>query len=127
MPGERALSKLLRDLSPTRNAGEFVFCTMDAAPPEALATFREREGLTVILPKQRADELGLPAAATFAWITLTVHSDLEAVGLTEAVSHALAAADIPCNVVAAYFHDHLFVPVKDAARALSILQRLGAR
>jgi uncharacterized protein len=65
-------------------------------------------------------------AATYAWITLTVHSSLEAVGLTAAVSKALTEENISCNVVAAFFHDHIFVPVKDAERAMNALQRLIA-
>ena len=58
------------------------------------------------------------------WITLDVHSSLEAVGLTAAVSAALAEENISCNVVAAYYHDHLFVPVADAERAMETLMRL---
>lgn len=130
MPGENDLPTLLRDMAPHHNPGEYVFCSMGAGERipanDLIGTFREREGLTVILAKQRADELRLPYSTTLAWITLTVHSDLEAVGLTAAVSHALAEAGISCNVVAAYYHDHLFVPVKDSARALAILQKLSS-
>jgi hypothetical protein len=55
---------------------------------------------------------------------LTVHSSLEAVGLTAAVSKALTEANISCNVVAAYYHDHIFVPVKDAKQAMRVLEKL---
>ena len=78
----------------------------------------------MILPKEKADSLNLPYATTFAWITLTVHSSLEAVGLTAAVSKSLTEANISCNVVAAFHHDHIFVPVKDAERAMNELQKL---
>ena len=128
MPGETNLSKLLREMNPELNAGEFVFCTMDssegAAALEPLGSFWEKEGVTVILRRSQADDLGLSYSMVFAWITLTVHSSLEAVGLTAAVSHALAEAGIPCNVVAAYYHDHLFVPMKDAPRAMEVFRKL---
>ena len=91
---------------------------------EPLCLFVEEESVTVIVPKSQADSLGLPYSTTFAWITLTVHSSLEAVGLTAAVASALAKSNISCNVVAAYYHDHLFVPAQDAARAMDVLQAL---
>ena len=69
--------------------------------------------------------MNIPYETTCAWITLTVHSSLEGVGLTAAVSRALAEADISCNVVAAFHHDHLFVPLKDADRAMKVLRTLS--
>jgi uncharacterized protein len=84
----------------------------------------EKEGVTVILPKEKADAMNMPYSAIYAWITLTVHSSLEAVGLTAAVAKSLTEADISCNVVAAFYHDHIFVPVKDAERAMNALQKL---
>ena len=80
--------------------------------------------MTVILPKLTAEEASLPYSTVCAWITLTIHSSLEAVGLTAAVSKALTEANISCNVVAAYYHDHIFVPIKDGTRALQILNDL---
>lgn len=77
---------------------------------ESLGWFREAEGQTVILPQAQADAAGLAYSLVCAWITLRVQSDLAAVGLTAAVSTALAEAGISCNVVAGYYHDHLFVP-----------------
>ncbi len=88
--------------------------------------FLEKEGVTVILPKEKADAMDIPYETICAWITLTVHSSLEAVGLTAAVSKTLTEENISCNVVAAFFHDHIFVPVKDAERAMNALQRLIA-
>ena len=128
MEGETDLGKLLAGLKPQLNPGEFVYCLLDskeaAASLEPLCFFLEREGVTVILPRARADEMGLSYSSVCAWITLTVHSSLEAVGLTAAVSHALAEANISCNVVAAFHHDHLFLPWKDAERAMDILRSL---
>lgn len=128
MSGETDLNKLIRQMRPELNPGEYVFSLTQsreqALLTEALCVFQEKEGITVILTKEMADQAELPYSATYAWITLTVHSSLEAVGLTAAVSRALTQANISCNVVAAYFHDHLFVPFKDAERALSVLQKL---
>jgi len=128
MSGETNLEKLLRGMKPELNAGEFVFCNVDsfqhAATLNPVCIFQEQEGITVILPKQQADDASLPYSMICAWITLTVHSSLEAVGLTAAVSKALTVANISCNVVAAYYHDHIFVPVKDAKRALDALAQL---
>lgn len=128
MSGETNLQQLLRELHPRRNAGEYVYCALEskdrAAQLEPLCLFAEEDSVTVVLPKSQADSLGLPYSTTFAWITLTVHSSLEAVGLTAAVANALAEANISCNVVAAYYHDHLFIPAPDAARAMDVLRTL---
>jgi hypothetical protein len=115
-------------MDPRLNQGEFVFCVVDS-PQSALALnplsmFQEDEGVTIIIPKQQADTATLPYSVVCAWITLTVHSSLEAVGLTAAVSKALTKANISCNVVAAYYHDHLFVPIQDAKMAVNILHEL---
>ena len=98
-----------------------------AATPAALATFREAEGLSLILPLAQAQALAFPAPVPMARITLTVHSALDGIGLTAAVATALAAAGIPCNMVAAFHHDHVFVPAAKAARALAVLQTRATR
>ncbi|MCB2377592.1 ACT domain-containing protein [Hymenobacter sp. BT635] len=131
MSGETNLTQLLRTLQPALQPGTYVFCTVatldgiDVA--DAVGLFREAEGITLILPQSTADRLGLPYSYRAAWLTLTVHSSLEAVGLTAAFAQALAAAQISCNVVAAYYHDHIFVPAADADRALQVLRELAAR
>ena len=55
----------------------------------------------------------------FALISLTVHSDLHAVGLLAKITNALAKEGISVNAFSAYYHDHLFVPFarKDDAMA----------
>ena len=83
--------------------------------------FKEKEGITLIIEKQEADKLGFSYPSVYAWISLTVHSSLEAVGLTAAFSNVLAKENISCNVIAGYYHDHIFVPIKDAEKALSAL------
>jgi hypothetical protein len=88
------------------------------------ATVREDEGLTLVVHRDDADRAGLSYDFLAARITLLVHSDLAAVGLTAAVSTALTGAGISCNVLAGYHHDHLFVAEDDAERALSVLEDL---
>jgi uncharacterized protein len=129
MTGETELKKLLQNMNPELNEGAYVFCTLDhketpIIPVETIAWFHEREGMTVVLSKNQADKLGLTYANVFAWITLNIHSSLEAVGLTAAVSRALSQAGISCNMIAAYYHDHLFVPLESAHLALEILHNL---
>ncbi|SMQ63290.1 hypothetical protein SAMN06297468_0832 [Altererythrobacter xiamenensis] len=108
------------------------YCFMLIAPeiaPQALGaaigTFREDEGVTAIVPESVARELGEEGPA-MARITLTVHSSLEGVGLTAAVAGALAEAGIACNMVAAFHHDHAFVPAERGEDALAILRELSA-
>ena len=128
MTGEVDLQKLIKGMKPELNKGEYVYCLADskehALALDPLCYFLEKEGVTVILPKEKADAMHIPYTMTFAWITLTVHSSLEAVGLTAAVSKALTEANVSCNVVAAFYHDHIFVPVKDTERAVIVLQKL---
>jgi hypothetical protein len=128
MSGETNLQKILSGMKPKRNEGEYVYCTVesktDAVQLDPLCMFAEEESVTVIVPKSKADALGFTYPTTFAWITLTIHSSLEAVGLTSAVAKALMEANISCNVVAAYYHDHVFVPIQAAARAMDVLQAL---
>jgi uncharacterized protein len=112
------------DLDPVRRPGEFVFVAGgDSAPAEA--TVREDEGLTVVLRRERADELGLPYDYVAAWITLRLESTLEQVGLTALFSRALADAGISCNVLAGLHHDHLLVPADRADEAVEVLRTLA--
>jgi hypothetical protein len=131
MTGETSLNTLLRSMSPELNDGDYVFCTLADASllkgAEVLGSFREREGLTVIIERQQAQDLGLNFEYVAAWITLTVHSSLAAVGLTAAFATALGSAGISCNVIAGYYHDHLFVAKDDAHKALAVLQLLAAQ
>jgi GNAT superfamily N-acetyltransferase len=124
------LATLLRRLEPYRHDGAYVFATVDAALPpavEPVVTVQEDEGLTVVVPKEQADELGMPYTYVAAWITLRVASALDAVGLTAAVSRALADASLSANVVAGVHHDHLFVPHNDAEAAVRVLTALTHR
>lgn len=125
MPGERDLGELLAGMSPRRVPGEYVFASVrpDAVPAglQPFARVRETEGLTLVLPRADADRTGLGYDFVAVLITLDVHSDLAAVGLTAAVSGVLAGAGISCNVIAGAFHDHLLVPADRADEAVRLL------
>ena len=126
MSGITDLETLLREMRPDLRAGEYVYCSVPGDAPgwlslKPLGFFREDEGLTLIVEKTEADKAGLSYGPVMRCITLTVHSALEAVGLTAAVAVALTRHGISANVVAAYHHDHIFVPADDAERALAAL------
>ncbi len=113
---------MVAGMSPRLATGRFAFVAGDAALlPQALAMFREAEGMSLVVPAALA-----PDALAMACITLEVHSALDGVGLTAAVSGALAGAGIPCNMVAALRHDHVFVPEAQAAEAMAVLRALQA-
>lgn len=122
------LDVLLAALGARRVPGVFAFAAApaDQVPVDAVVSVREREGCTVVLERARADFLGLDVHFEAAMITLTVHSDLAAVGLTAAVAGALAEAAIACNVVAGLHHDHLFVPLARAGEALAVLEGVAS-
>jgi hypothetical protein len=132
MTGITDLSVLLSTMEPELADGEFVYCTVPAFQPEdylhlrPLGLFHETEGLTLILSLEAARKAGLQASPPMRQITLKVHSSLEAVGLTAAFSRALTEVGISANVVAAYHHDHIFVPAIDAERAVEALRQFSA-
>lgn len=129
MPGIVELHELLKSMEPEIQPGEYVFCTVDGsaadvAPMEPFACLRESEGLTLILSVEAAEKAQLAYENKFKQITLKVHSSLNAVGLTAAVATKLASRGISANVVAAYYHDHIFIPAEQAEEALLALQEL---
>jgi len=115
-------------MQPVLHEGVYVYCTVPHDTPLAafspVVTVREPEGLTLVVPEEQAVAAGLPVLFRAAWISLTVHSDLAAVGLTAAFSSALGQAGISCNVVAGALHDHIFVPVEQAQQTLAVLRTL---
>jgi hypothetical protein len=128
---DAGLQDMLSTLAPRLRPGEFVFCTVpimeqaDYVELLPLASFREDEGLTLVVGLASADKAGLDYTSVFRCITLGVHSSLDAVGLTAAVAGRLAEHGISANVIAAYHHDHIFVPADRADDALVVLQTLG--
>ncbi|MEO0872195.1 MAG: ACT domain-containing protein [Pseudomonadota bacterium] len=121
------LTAMLTGMQPSLHEGRYRFVTH--GPDEdgidllhrTFAMVREEEGLTLVIRARRDDPEPL-----FAGITLAVYSALEGVGLTAAVSTALADAGLPCNMIAGYHHDHLFVPWDRREEAMSILHQLSS-
>lgn len=130
MSGECDLETLLRNLAPVLRSERYVIGSVESWPdplPEGLlATIQEPEGVTVIAPVTEAKELGLDSSVVFRCIRLDVHSSLEAVGLTAAVSTRLARHGISANLLAGAHHDHLLVLEGDAERALLVLEALSS-
>lgn len=128
MAGEMDLHVMLSTLSVARRPG--VYTVVSVANREVLlgdgveALIGEAEGTTVVLTHEESLRRGLNGEFQAAWLTLEVHSSLDAVGLTAAVSTALAADGIPCNILAGFHHDHLLVPVEKADQALERLAAL---
>lgn len=124
------LERLLKAIDPSLKDGEFVFCSLDTdryrrLGLDAVAFFREDEGLSVVVRREAAERLSLPFQGVWALITCQVCSDLSAVGFLSAILRPLADAGISVNPVAAFYHDHLFVPLKHARLALDLLKTLG--
>lgn len=130
MTGIIEIETLLHSLKPELMVGEYVFCTVAGELAQhvhlnPLATFREGEGLTLVLEKNVAQRDKMVFEGVYKQITLSVHSSLDAVGLTAAVSSKLTSHGISANVIAAYYHDHIFVQKENAELALSALQELS--
>ena len=125
MSGEKNLRKLIKEMKPVLNTGKFVFITLSnvdtVSRSETVFEFKEKEGITIVLEKSKADQLNLSYQFIASWITLKIHSSLEAVGLTAAFSNELAKYNISCNVVAGYYHDHIFVDHKEGEETIKIL------
>ena len=125
------LSVLLKTMEPVLNPGIFVFASIkdnvSIDPVLVFASIREPEGLSVVMNEADALRYNLPTIFRCSWITLTVNSDLQAVGLTAVFATALASVGISCNVVAGAYHDHIFVPVHTAKKAMEELRSLQAK
>ena len=123
-PGEKSLDRLIEKMNPVLHGGEYVFCTLphDAPlPAAAIAVFREIEETTIVIARSDAEAHRFDPLYAAAWITLQIHSDLDAVGFLAAITAVLARADISCNVFSAFHHDHLFVPYEKGERAVELL------
>jgi hypothetical protein len=128
--GQRNLRVLLKTMSPVLQSGEYVFCSisedrLNDSVSRPWGMFREAEGITLIVPLEQAIQSELPQEPRWRLITLSVHSDLQAVGFLAAITAALAKANISVNAVSAYFHDHLFVLSDSAEAAMECLTELS--
>ena len=104
---------------------EYVFYKTESLEQElkSRAIIVEDEGVTNIMRLQ--DAVGLPYICRSRWITLQLHSSLEAVGLTATFSKALSDCKISCNVLAGYYHDHILAPSEQAMQAMHVLTELS--
>ena len=131
MTGYKELSYLLKNMKPKHEPGSYIFATVREDTLEALGStpllvFREDEGVTVIVSKNIADKFRLPSQSVWGLISMTVHSDLEAVGFLAKVTSVLAEAGITANTVSAFYHDHLFVPYDRVEDSLTLLKNLSS-
>jgi hypothetical protein len=130
MVGIKNLDILLKSMKPELDSRVFVFCTLSEEKLKGLKLnplliFKEKEGITIILEKDFADKNNLEYSGTRSLITLTVHSDLFAVGFLAAITKKLADANISVNVISAYYHDYLFVPTNRNKEAIKLLQEFS--
>lgn len=128
MAAIKDLNQLLASMEPVLKEEVFVFATLTASsqlPFDLIeASIKEEEGLSVLVTEKIAHTYGLEAQFRSAWITLNVHSDLAAVGLTAAFASALGEVGLSCNVVAGNYHDHILVPYDKADLAMRTLKGL---
>jgi len=130
MASEKKNQTILKKLNPKLNDGEYVFCSVDNIEKidynKILGSFKEKEGISIIISKKEAVNLRLSFSFIAAWITLRIYSSLEDIGLTAAFSNALNKNGISCNVISGYYHDHIFVNINDKDKAMNILKNLSA-
>jgi hypothetical protein len=130
MTGETSLQRLLATMRAKLSDRAFAFATAQSVQDvpssvNAIGTFVEEEGVTIIAPVDEIEPTNLDLSAPWAMISLTVHSSLSAVGLTARIATALAKEGISANMIAGYYHDHIFVPWDKRDAAMLALDELG--
>jgi len=127
--GETDVQLILKNMQLSVHEGQYVFCSLPDLSivdiREVKSMITEKDGVSVVLAQGYADALQLRYDFVASWITIDVHSSLSAVGLTSVISNALSQDSISCNVVAGFYHDHLFVCHTDCNRAVAILRSLS--
>lgn len=124
------LDRLIKEMKPIIHPEPLVYCAVTAEQmtskmlTDSFAMINEAEAITLITSPEQAQSFGFKASETFQRIELKVYSSLEAVGLTAAVSQCLTEHNISANVIAAYHHDHILIPQKDAQKGYQALLAL---
>ena len=131
MVGISNLKTLLKQMKPKIVNGEFVFCTISKTrfselKIKPLMMFTEEEGISIIVKRKIAENNSLSYSGIWSWIILTVHSNLSAIGFLSVITDTLAKSKISVNIVSAYYHDHLFVPIEKSDQVLELLKGLTA-
>lgn len=127
------LQDLIKQLSPTVDSTHYVYCTVAKAKYgeldhlKPIVSIAELEGLTLVIPLEQAKSEGLDYYRVFRRITLEGHSSLEALGLTSVVTSVLAERGITTNVIAGFYHDHMFVPSDRIDEALKAVKELASQ
>ena len=126
---ETNLGVLIKNMNPSTDGKDYVFCTIKSlgslSLDDIIGSIRETEWITLILKKETADAYALEYNGIFGWITLNIESSLEAIGLTAAFSRALSEENISANVMAWYYHDHIFVQKSLLEKSVSTLIKLS--
>ena len=133
MAGETNLTKLLKSMEPHLLDERFVFVSSESFGYEMIAELGlspkavmvEDEGMTLVLNQNEADKHHYSYEGIYACITLSIHSSLDAVGLTAAFANKLKDFGISANVIAGYYHDHIFVQQSVSEQALSALEEFS--
>lgn len=122
MQGETNLDSVLKEMRVYCDDKKYGFgCSANRPSVESegiIGLFKEKEGITVIGILEELNRINLTAVeGPYAKITIEVHTSLELVGLTALLSERLKVKKVPANVVAGFYHDHIFVPygLKDLA------------
>ncbi|MEX2475981.1 ACT domain-containing protein [Marinobacter sp.] len=127
------LQDLIKQLSPKLDPTSYVYCTVPNAKYgeleklKPIVSIAELEGLTLVISLEEAKAEGLDYYRVFRRITLKGHSSLEALGLTSVVTSLLAERGITTNVIAGFYHDHMFVPSDRSDEAMEALKELASQ
>lgn len=128
MPGITDLSQTLQSMKVACDDIQYGFASIQdetlIARDRVLATFHENGRLAIIAPQDYLQDLQIEHEGPYARLTIDVHTSLELVGLTAVMATKLAEAGISANVVAAFYHDHVFVQYDLRDQATSILEGL---
>ena len=130
MSGETDLAILLRSMKPILHDEPYgiVASTSDVKPEyatEMFAVIREQEAMTLVATQSQLQHAGYDARDQWARISLEIHSSLSAVGLTAAFAAKLGSKNISANVIAGFYHDHIFVQWSERHNAVQALQELS--